>query len=85
MTSTPQHVMASALEELIAAGPHLPSGDLPLPVLSVTAAGGQNLAEVKERYPNLGQAQVTGAGHFLQLEVPEQFNAMLRRFMDVAL
>ena len=29
--------------------------------------------------------QTVGAGHFCQLEVPDQVNAMLTRFLDIAL
>ena len=33
--------------------------------------------------PNVMVAQTIGAGHFIQLEVPDQVNAMIERFLAV--
>lgn len=83
MLTTPQHVMASAFKGLLEAIPALPPCNLPVPALFVAAADAPwSLEAVKARFHNMRTAQVVGAGHFLQLEVPEQFNAMLRRFLD---
>jgi hypothetical protein len=35
--------------------------------------------------PALVHGQVVGSGHFVQLEVPEQVNAMIRRFLRIHL
>ncbi len=85
MTSAPQHVMASAMESMTAGAAKLPTGDLPVPCLAIVADGDVRAsgAAWREHYPSIATAQVAGSGHFLQLEVPDQFNAMLRRFIEV--
>ncbi len=86
MLSTPQHVMASAFAGTGNALPSFPAGDLPVPTLLVSASEvAWSLDDLKTRYPDLQVARVVGAGHFLQMEVPDQFNAMLRRFVEVSL
>jgi pimeloyl-ACP methyl ester carboxylesterase len=65
--------------------PALPAGEVPVPALFVAASETPwSLEAIKACFPNMRTAQVVAAGHFLQLEVPEQFNAMLRRFLEVA-
>jgi pimeloyl-ACP methyl ester carboxylesterase len=39
----------------------------------------------RELCPQLLTAQVAGSGHFVQLEVPGQVNAMIDRFIRIAL
>jgi len=86
MLATPQHVAASAFAGILAALERLPQGEVPVPTLYVAATNPLSPpAEVKARYPNMATAQVVGASHFLQLEVPDQFNAMLRRFLEVGI
>ena len=86
MLSTPQHVMASAFFSSMTSHSRLPMGDLPVPTLLVSASEvAWSLDDLKTRYPDLQVARVVGAGHFLQMEVPDQFNAMLRRFIEVSL
>jgi len=86
MTNAPQYVMASAFSSTMEEPSKFPAGDLPVPALLV-AAGHRplDLADAQARFPNLQTARVVGAGHFLQMEVPEQFNAMLHRFIEVSL
>jgi pimeloyl-ACP methyl ester carboxylesterase len=38
---------------------------------------------MRQLCPQLLTAQIVGAGHFVQLEVPEQVNAMLDRFLRI--
>ena len=53
------------------------------PALYIAAAGSRLDAEAIRRLaPAAAFAQVVGAGHFAQLEVPRQVNAMLRSFME---
>jgi hypothetical protein len=42
-------------------------------------------AFVREAVPNLRYAQTYGSGHFNMLEVPEQVNAMIERFIAIEL
>ena len=84
ITSTPQHVMVSTSANLQRATSELPAGELPVPALYVLASNADPslAADLKARYPDLATAQVVGAGQLPQLEVADQFNAMLRRFIE---
>lgn len=44
-----------------------------------------DLGQFKQLCPQLVTAQTLGAGHFSPLEVPEQVNAMLERFVQISL
>jgi pimeloyl-ACP methyl ester carboxylesterase len=44
-----------------------------------------DLGEFKQVCPQLVTAQTLGSGHFSPLEVPEQVNAMLERFVKISL
>lgn len=44
-----------------------------------------DMARVHELCPQLLDGKTVGSGHFCQLEVPEQVNAMISRFLAVAL
>ena len=51
------------------------------PAMSVSVAL-DDVAEMKSGFADVWVGHVVGAGHFLQLEVPEQFNAMLQAFLN---
>jgi pimeloyl-ACP methyl ester carboxylesterase len=54
------------------------------PVLCVYASNtARNAEELRGVIPQAQFAQVVGAGHFLQLEVPEQLNPMIERFIEL--
>jgi pimeloyl-ACP methyl ester carboxylesterase len=40
-----------------------------------------DMVRLRELMPHVVPAQTAGAGHFLQLEVPDQVNAMIERFL----
>ena len=44
-----------------------------------------DMTRFHELRPQLFYGQTVGSGHFCQLEVPEQINAMIDRFLAVAL
>lgn len=50
------------------------------PVLWLTA-GGEDEATIASAFRNVQFGQVVGSGHFPQLEVPDQTNAMIARFI----
>jgi pimeloyl-ACP methyl ester carboxylesterase len=50
-----------------------------VPVLVITA--GEPEADLGERIADLTLGRTVGAGHFVQLEVPDQVNAMIERFL----
>jgi len=55
-----------------------------VPVLSIGSAGPANAsADLRRLCPAITIGQTVGAGHFCQLEVPDQVNAMIERFLAV--
>jgi len=55
-----------------------------VPVLSIGSAVPSNAsADLRRLYPAITVGQTVGAGHFNQLEVPDQVNAMIERFLAV--
>lgn len=80
---TPQHAAVGAMRGLLAANSPAAAKRVRQPALFVAAS--QSPArwdKLRELLPQVQFARVVGAGHFLQLEAPEQFNAMLRRFIE---
>ena len=81
MASAPQRVMHTALASTLAEE-NLTSGPLPVPSLFVRAATLRaSEDELRERYPGMEIVSVDAA-HFIQLEKPEELNAILRRFIE---
>jgi hypothetical protein len=55
-----------------------------VPVLSIGSAVPTNEpADLRSACPAITIGQTVGAGHFNQLEVPEQVNAMIEQFMVI--
>ena len=55
-----------------------------VPVLSIGSAVPANKsADLRALSPSIVIGQTVGSGHFLQLEVPEQVNAMIERFLAI--
>jgi pimeloyl-ACP methyl ester carboxylesterase len=85
MLSTPQHVMASEWEELRSFDSETAARACVVPALYVGSDGPvADMRRLHELSPNVMLAQTAGAGHFHQLEVPDQINAMIERFLAVA-
>jgi pimeloyl-ACP methyl ester carboxylesterase len=56
-----------------------------VPVLSIGSAVPANAAaDLRRACPAITIGQAVGAGHFIQLEVPDQVNAMIERFLAIA-
>lgn len=54
-----------------------------IPVLGLYAGKGTpDTKYLKTRFPNLEFHQIPGTGHFLMLEKPEEFNRLLKAFLD---
>jgi pimeloyl-ACP methyl ester carboxylesterase len=85
MESTPQHVLAPAF---VAHTTGYDAGNA-IKHCSVPAAyiGAQHpladLSQLRSLWPDVLIAQTLGAGHFSPMEVPDQINAMLRRFIEL--
>lgn len=81
MAAAPQRLMWTALEDTVAEK-NLEPGPVPVPALYVRATTEIARAEeIRERYPGIGVEEFDAA-HFLQMEKPEEFNALLRRFLE---
>ncbi len=84
MARTPQHVMISALEGGHAYNADAAKGRLTVPVLYIAAdelPPRADIARLRTLLPQFYFGQVVGSGHFCQLEVPDQVNAMIGRFL----
>lgn len=85
MTSAPQHVALSAYQALA----DYEAADTPrvaAPSLYIEANEPRPRADmnrVRELLPALAFGQTVGSGHFCQLEVPDQVNAMIDRFLTI--
>lgn len=80
---TPQQAAVGALRGLRAFNSAAAAKRVRQPALFVAAAqAAARWDALRELLPQVQFARVVGAGHFLQLEVPDQFNAMLRRFIQ---
>jgi pimeloyl-ACP methyl ester carboxylesterase len=82
MLGTPQHVMHSAFENLQAFDDEAAARACKVPVLHIDAAvafGERNRFEAC--CPQLRVAQTAGAGHFHQLLVPGEVNALIEDFV----
>jgi pimeloyl-ACP methyl ester carboxylesterase len=84
--ATPQHVLVSTFESLFPWDVHRARACAQacrVPVLYIEAA--HRLADLDllaRLCPQLVTAKAVGSGHFLSLEVPEQINPMIDRFLS---
>jgi pimeloyl-ACP methyl ester carboxylesterase len=82
MSSAPQRVMASAFESLFSHDSAAAAVACRVPILFVaTAHSFADLARFRQICPGLVTGQVVGSGHYFTLEVPEQVNPMIERFI----
>ena len=81
MTTAPQRHMHTAYAS-IASGEAMTPGPLPVPSLFVRAATGMaSEDEIKARYPGM-EITTVNCAHFIQMEKPQEFNAILREFVE---
>ncbi len=86
MSSAPRHVMASAWEHIWSFDFAAAALACKVPALFVNAAAPRpELERLRQLCPRVVTGQTVGAGHFNQLEVPDQVNAMIERFLAVLL
>lgn len=87
MASAPQHVMVSAFEGLRDYDANAAQGHIMVPSLYVAASEPRprsDMGLLRELVPQMLYGQTVGSGHFCQLEVPAQINAMIDRFLAIA-
>lgn len=81
MSTAPQRVMHTALADTISEH-NMPGGPVPVPSLFVRAATlPATEDELTTRYPGM-QVETVDAAHFIQMEKPAEFNAILKRFLE---
>jgi pimeloyl-ACP methyl ester carboxylesterase len=85
MGRTPMHVAASAFEDVGAFDGEAELRGLRVPVLFVEAEPVIDRgAHLRELCRQIVTGKTVGAGHFHQLEVPDQVNAMIERFLAIS-
>lgn len=84
LLAAPRHVTLALLDLLADPGGEQALRSLRCPLLVVSADRPRTDARALRRLvPGLATAQVACSGHFLTLEVPDQVNAMIARFLEV--
>ncbi len=85
MAATPHDVAVAAIEGVLTVGA-APLAAVTCPIVSIGAAAPMHeSAAMKAVNPNIVIGQTVGSGHFNQLEVPDQVNAMIEQFLRVSL
>lgn len=86
MASAPQQVVVSTWDGMFAWDSASAAAACKVPVLYIdTGTPNADLQRFHELCPQLVIGKTVGSGHFLELEVPEQVNAMIDRFLATAL
>jgi pimeloyl-ACP methyl ester carboxylesterase len=88
MSFAPQHVVVSAFEGLRDYDPTEAAGGLAVPGVYIAADELQPRSDMTRfhgMFADIQYGKTVGSGHFCQLEVPEQVNAMIERFLAVTL
>jgi pimeloyl-ACP methyl ester carboxylesterase len=83
MLSAPEATANGAMASIF--DPSLRKADVTsAPTLAIYAGTAQlpDVAKTKEVLPNYEGSQITGTGHFLMMEKPEEFNRLLTAFLD---
>ncbi|MFO0983562.1 MAG: alpha/beta hydrolase [Planctomycetota bacterium] len=85
MLSTPRHVALSAFENLLDPA-NFDADPIDVPLLAVLARSGSWPPDtetfLKSLAPGLELHMLDGVSHFLMLDAPNEFNAMLKAFLD---
>jgi pimeloyl-ACP methyl ester carboxylesterase len=83
MLATPQHVLVGALKGNAAFDSATAASAYKQPLLVISAGfmAFNDLSRLKPEFPQIQFAQTVGSGHFNMVEVPDQVNAMIERFL----
>jgi pimeloyl-ACP methyl ester carboxylesterase len=85
MSAMPQHVMASAMRHIVACDSAAAAAVTKQPLLYIGAYRANGSEALRRVASQLMVGQTVGAGHFNMMEVPEQLNAMIDRFLELSL
>jgi pimeloyl-ACP methyl ester carboxylesterase len=84
MAALPPPVAAAALRAIQSFDGVAALGAVDVPLLTIGSASPADvLSEVRAACPSITIGQTVGSGHFNQLEVPDQVNAMIERFLAI--
>jgi pimeloyl-ACP methyl ester carboxylesterase len=84
MTAVPNDIAIPLVRAIAAYDAMAALRDCQVPVVTISSAVPTNdAAALREANPTITLGQTVGAGHFLQLEVPEQVNPMIERFLAI--
>ena len=84
LTSVPSHVTEAMRETVLGFDAATAARNCVLPALFILADRPfTDTATLEQLGPNWRVGQVVGAGHFLQLVVPDQVNAMIGRYLEL--
>jgi pimeloyl-ACP methyl ester carboxylesterase len=84
MVANDQHAMVSSLAHCLDADTAAAAARCTVPLLYVSSGPWYtDVAALRTLCPQVITGQTVGSGHFHQLEVPEQINAMIERFLAV--
>jgi len=82
MLGAPSYVAASAMRGIVAFDGPMVAAQCKVPALHLAAASPFNPPHLMSQWlPNVVHGWTVGAGHFNQLEAPDQVNAMIENFM----
>jgi pimeloyl-ACP methyl ester carboxylesterase len=82
MLAAPTHVAAEAMRGILAFDGPAVAADCKVPALHLAATPPLNAPHLMSQWmPTVVNGWTVGAGHFSQLEVPEQVNAMIEGFL----
>jgi pimeloyl-ACP methyl ester carboxylesterase len=82
MMAAPSHVAASAMRGVIEFDGPTVAAQCKVPALHLATALARNQPHLMSQWlPNVVNGWTVGAGHFSQLEVPDQVNAMIEGFL----
>jgi len=85
LSAVPQHVVVSTLESYMAYDTAAAVSACKVPLLYVSSGPWfTDVTRFRELCSQLVTGQTVGSGHYHQLEVPEQINAMIDRFLTIA-
>ena len=79
---TPEHAALASFRATLTANIPAIAKQVTQPLLYVGSGGARRLTAARDTLPRAALAQAALSGHFVQLEVPAQLVAMIRRFGD---
>lgn len=85
MLACPQHVISSAMHAMADWDGPAALGAARTPLLHISTGAFGTGVELAGLAPDLRLGLAVGTGHFLQMEVPAQVEAMIERFLDIAI